>query len=80
MKTATYDLPTHWAYYLTYGEDDDMPEDEKKEIARFLENEGLNDSPDISEEHWFASRHDATDYGVKVCHVTTYTFIVRDTA
>lgn len=78
MKTVTYDLPMHWATALFYGEMDGFEDEDLQAIEKFTEymvsKHGECNAMDVSEDYWFAKYHDAADFGVLACDVSTYTF------
>ena len=78
MKTVTYDLPVHWAQALFYGDMDGFEDEDQKAIEKFTNymvlQHGECNAMDVSEDCWFAKYHDAADFGVLACDVSTYTF------
>ena len=78
MLTLQLELPTHWAVALMYGEYDGFDEQEEKQIAvfeKYMEKE-YGGCWCIEVDSWrtFQHTHDATDFGVLPCDVSTYTF------
>ena len=80
MITETFELPTHWATALMYGEYNGFEEQEEKQIAvfqKYMEKEyGGCWCLEVSNDRWFQHRHDATQFGVLACDVSTFTFDV----
>ena len=75
-----YDLPADWASYLINGDASSFSlyEDGDEQIAaidKFIEDTGLGDPSDVSEDTFFLKYHDAQNYGVLACTCATYTFL-----
>jgi hypothetical protein len=78
MQTETFELPTHWAIALNYGEMDGYEEDELEAIEAFekymVKKYGGCWCVEVSNDRWFQHRHDASDFGVLATDVSTFTF------
>ena len=78
MITETYELPTHWACALNYGEMDGLEDEDIKAIEAFtkdmIKRYGGCWCLEVSSDRWFQHRHDASEYGVLATDVSTYTF------
>lgn len=80
MITETLELPTHWAAHLIYGEQDGYEEDELEAIEAFesymVKKYGGCWCVEVDSWRTFAVLHDAVDFGVLPCDVSTFTFDV----
>ena len=78
MQTETFELPTHWAIALNYGEMDGYEEDELEAIEAFekymVKKYGGCLCVEVSNDRWFQHRHDASDFGILATDVSTFTF------
>ena len=80
MATITYELPSHWACYLFYGDATcfDYSDDGKAEqaiIDQIIDDIGLGDPVAVSDQPSFVVYHDAEDYGVLASDCLIYTFL-----
>lgn len=82
MVTETYELPTHWASALLYGELDGFDEEELDQIKSFEDMmvARYNGCWCIEVSNWrsFQREHDATQFGVLATDVSTYTFDISE--
>jgi hypothetical protein len=81
MQTETFELPTHWATSLLYGDNSAVDDDQDTQaldafIDWMLAKYGQCWAIDVADDHAFARWHDATCFGVFPCDVSTYTFDV----
>jgi len=80
MITETFTLPTHWAAALNYGDEDGYSDEEMEGIREFeyymLHKYGLCLCLEVSNDRWFQHHHDASEYGILACDVSTFTFDV----
>ena len=74
IETTTYQLPSHWACALFYGDLTGLEEQDEEQLMAVIAGEGLPDPLDVSEESEFLKYHDAQPYGVLPCDCLTYTF------
>ena len=74
IETTTYDLPSHWASALFYGDFTGLEEHDEEQLMAFITGEDLPNPLDVSEESYFMKYHDAQPYGVLACDCLTYTF------
>jgi hypothetical protein len=78
MQIETFELPTHWATALNYGEMDGYEDEEIEQIEDFtawmVKKYGSCWCLEVSNDRWFQHRHDASDFGVLATDVSTFTF------
>ena len=75
----TFDLPTHWASYFVNGDLSGLEDEEQTAAdAWWLDTFGACEvsCADVSEEHWFAWRHDADAFSL-AGDVATFTFLIH---
>ena len=80
MITETFELPTHWATALMYGEQDGFDDEELEAIEAFESHmvKRFGGCWCLEVDSWrsFQHRHDASDFGVLACDVSKFTFDV----
>ena len=80
MIIETFELPTHWATALMYGEIDGYEEEDIQAMDSFekymIEKYGSCRCIEIDFDHRLQRYHDATDFGILACDVSTFTFDV----
>ena len=80
MITETFELPTHWAHYLVNGDSDGYEDEDVTAIEAFekdlVEKYGACWCVGVEDEISFRKYHDATQFGVLGCDVSTFTFDV----
>lgn len=76
MKTLDYTLPECFASYLVNGDLSGLNNTDIEIINDFLENENLGACINVSEDSFFAWRHDCPKIGGATCAV--FTFLVKE--
>lgn len=80
MITETFELPTHWATAFMYGEQDGFEDEDLEAIEAFesymVKRYGGCWCLEVDSWRGFAVHHDASDFGVLACDVSTFTFDV----
>ena len=73
-----YDLPSHWAVALMYGDEDSLSDEDLDHLNAFVDAQDFPifhcvdvESDDCGD---FRRYHDATSFGVLACDVSTFTF------
>ena len=78
MKTETFELPTHWATALMYGEMDGFEDEEQLQIEAFEKwmTKKYDSCWCVEVDSWrtFQRMHDASFLGVSACDVSKFTF------
>ena len=80
MKLDVFELPTHWACALMYGDDSGLDESDIAAIERFTAHETRDGKSlhllEVKDNHGgdFRRYHDATRYGVLACDVSEFVF------
>jgi len=77
MKTETYELPSFWASPLINGDYSGMEDTDIEALEKWLEKEKPGYCVSLSDESFFAWRHDASAY-VLACDCSEFTFIIGD--
>lgn len=82
MITEKYELPTHWASALNYGEMDGLEDEDIKAIEAFTKDmvKRYGGCWCVEVDSWrsFKREHDATQFGVLATDVSTYTFDISE--
>lgn len=79
FTVETYELPTHWAPYFVNADPSGLEDDEQAAAdAWWADTFGARDvsCADVSEEHWFAWRHDADAFSL-AGDVATFSFLIH---
>lgn len=74
LETITYTLPAHWACALINADESGLSYEESEALEKWLINEGIGACVDVSNEEFFSSFHDASQY-ILACNCLEFTFI-----
>ena len=81
FRSETFELPTHWAPALLYGDNSAIDEDDDTQaldafVDWMLAKYGQCWCVDVADDAAFTNWHDATSFGALACDASTYTFDV----